>query len=683
MYRLLIKYGDDYKNLVIAGDGGLILEANDPLNYEFGKSSKTYSINILNTYENNLLLDNLFNKSFDYTVRFNNCYLQIEDNIYLSGIILINKVDANRARSQFISAHFDLIQGLKTTRLNEYDYGMVHAINKTNILASESLDLHDGNVVYDLIDRGKTQYHVNSPEVNPDQYASYVHLAERWPAVRVKKIMDTILPNMTIKGNHFNLSLYNSSQYLLFNRPNEGITGNPNDFERNKNSVDFVRQNPFNRNLNFTGELFNTTFVNVFGSGDVVSDENNLVSDAIITIKEGAVYNLEAKIFFRYRKLNPNFTPVADVNNPFIVRLLIEDPDTSSSIKFHTFDLPYVLEADEDSFDIELYCSLGDIYLEEDQKIRFSIFVAGKHDNLVSGLNNVLFGIAPESYARLRIKTGIGENLQLDVKDIMPNMTGADFLKSYLKEYCLQLYLNAEKGEAVFYNSQGVNEPVVDLTQNVIADTLSFMPDNKRTNYLFRREVDDAKLQALIESAPETNPNNEIFIDNDSDTTQVIPFETATSLAQPCTRLGITSNALQIWQQYDRNNPSEPPELSFGGKLRLVFVNPFSTANYTLHLADNPALMTRTVHNRFTTHPPTWFDNFHKDNINNKVFGHILECDLIVNNDLIVGLYYSEEGRDWRNKFFINISGASGYYKLMRLERKDNNIWKAKFYKYL
>jgi hypothetical protein len=691
MYRILIKYNGNYEPLLIEGDGGLILEANDPLNYEVGKSSKTLSITILNNGKNNLLLGNLFNKSFDYAVQFNDTYLNLEDNVYLSGIIKINEITAESARGQFISTSFQLFDSLKSNKLGDYNYGLTHNVTAANQVLSESLGLLSGDVVYDFIDRGKTLFHQNSSESNPNQYANRVLVSERFPAVRVKKIIDTLLSGYTISGNHFTNTLFSDDQYLLFTKDNINITGNEADWDAKLHRLELKREFELDLDLNIISVGSFDDLIDTSSNFKVISDNPKDIYHEIpppfapgnfgIEIKQSGHYRLSMLFNGDYSALD-----LPTITNAKATIQLRKSFVFGSYTTFKTVEIPITEFYEYSTWDMNLFATTGSIYLEAGEFLNVTLRISGTIPTPQAQVRLAVRVKPQKSFLRITPVTAMAEGVSLDIAKIMPNIKSSEFLKSYLNEYNLQLFVNAETKVAIIYDSNQGTPTEVDITKEIIANTATISPAN-RVNYRFTKKISDGKVSML---AQYTDINREYVFDIGAIEEETFESPFSTTHEEACPRFGVTAIIPQIWSTYDTERPTTPPNISTNAGLRIVFLGGVENCNY-IHEQMNglTASPTRTTFRKLTPVTAAFdsnfdgdlFKDFHESNIRNLVYGHILECDMIVRGDMLRNLYYLQDGGDWRNVFRISVTGIAGKYRLISLRRKSENVYRAKFYK--
>lgn len=676
MYRLLIKYDGEYQDLIIEGDGGLILETNDPLNYEFGKSNKTYSIIIPNTARNNLMLDNLFNKTFDYDIVFSDIFLQVFPNMLLGGKLIVNEITESDARCQFINANYDLIEDLKKNTLRDYSYGVSHTVTAANQILSESLSLNSGNVIYELLDRGMTLYHQNSPAASPNAFKHRLLVSERWPAYRLKKIIDTIFSGYTVGGNHFTNTLFSEKQYLLFNSDNVNISGDVDDWDRNLHVLELKFSEDQVEFLDLSGDSgFNHEILDTWDFDEVVTDDKAMhttVPANEITILEDGVYRVEFKWagVFRWADL-PTIT-----NN----RAILYIKKNGTTIKTDTVSLPVKENSDQE---YSYFISCGDIYLEEGDYLECQMNILGTIGTPEGNVGVEIITYAKDTYAYVGITTAIGEGYTLAMEDVMPNIKASDFIKAYCKEYGLQLLISAEKKEVLFFK-QSSSDSIVDISTMIIPDTVTIKPNSERNNVLFTRKITDDK----IAKTSDANTNNDYLLDIGEDATEVFESEFSTTHEEVISKFGYTGDMGQIWNEYDLRYPKKEPIWGANAGLRLLFDDGAKTCSYNLENSAGTTVA-RTSFRRLTPALSTFdsnfngdlYDDYHADIWNNKIYGHTLECDLIVTDDFIGSLYYHAADRDWRCLFSITIPRYSGLYRIKRLERKEANVYKAVLYK--
>jgi len=142
MYQLLIKDRNNlYQNVEIQEEGGLKISANEPFEFKFGRSIKTYTIKIMNNGHNNIVFDNIFYKNFDYK-RVWNAKLKINE-IYFEGLFKISTVNEFELSGQFISGAGLLWEQFGDTKLPDL--------------------MADGSSVWSYLNHTKTIQLVNQP----------------------------------------------------------------------------------------------------------------------------------------------------------------------------------------------------------------------------------------------------------------------------------------------------------------------------------------------------------------------------------------------------------------------------------------------------------------------------------------------------------------------------------------
>ena len=152
VYQLYIEHeaSGEYRTLDILGESGLIIEANDPLSFDFGKSTKSYTITLLNNGNNNALLGNIFYRNADYTKIYENLFLNI-DGLYIQGDFVLTKINARYAEGQFLSGAAQVWLRLGETTIpdlgwDEYNHTLDESIT--------DLDKFGGDIIYDMANRG-------------------------------------------------------------------------------------------------------------------------------------------------------------------------------------------------------------------------------------------------------------------------------------------------------------------------------------------------------------------------------------------------------------------------------------------------------------------------------------------------------------------------------------------------
>ena len=797
MYRLLIKKDDEYKELIISEEGGLILQASEPLEYKFGKAHKTYTITIPNFGENNYYLDNLFNKQFEYNVVYNDVYLGIENNIWLKGVLKVNSFDRKEAKCQFVSEYTTLLEELKSTKLNELDYGIEIEHTKDNIIDSQDgSTYHNGDIIFDFIDRGKTRAYKENDESGMD-------CAERFPAIRLKKIIDTIFEDYNIEGNFLENEFY-EKLYLPFIFKNKNITNELDFQDENKTKVTLEKlkeEQYLQIGLTNFSKVYNKTsdpsldFIIDYDISDSWDNDNN-----VFEVPEDGVYNISFLM-----EANAHITRRICDNNNSLIKIKILDNDnnvitekTETHIITEFFWDGNTPDNYEDDFGFDIKISTGNIYLQSDDKFKFqfefdidfwdSPMVPPTWDSTSQYSVNTIIQYNSKGYKAIRknavdwemddydpgdrvyhngqtyealVETyeepphsdwvvptvpdidndweeidlgtlefnvnnciievipssGIGENSTYRVEDFIFDEKVSDFIKDFLHLFNLELYINQDKKQVIFHQKE-YETNIIDITNRIIENSISITPDNQRNSYLYKFTIDgnDGIMNELYGLEDGIN-SDYLFNVTGSKETDEIEVNFSQTIIGKAPRYGIGSDLhhdppliytpiVRLWKEYNIDE-IEVSGFSTEFNKRLLLFNGLADCNYNLYnFNDTVGLVGQTQSQTITQFPyfdyryfgtdqfqlqfgirnnvaRDLFNKFHKQTITNKVYGHILECEMILNDDFISSLYYLDPNKDWRNLFSINIPGFSGYYRLFRLERKDDNIYNAKFYKEL
>lgn len=689
MFELFIKYNNGYQHLDIEGDGGLILETNNPLEYAFGKSHKTYSIQIPNTGNNNILLDNIFYKSYDHTIVFDDCFYKIDENIFLKGILKIYNVNNNIAEGQFVTEYSQLWTLFKNTKLSELDFSdLNHSLNATQIINSESLNLHGGDVIYDLVDRGKTKIHYLTEKHGRDNLgdiiSNRVDITERLPAVKIMKIFNTIFDDYELETN-FDAEDWYSKQYLLTTKHRENIKGT---------SQDFVNENTFNGKLG-------TNFINILPSE--IPDGNNNWSSIYLptffdtdnvgyntgnrrfTVQETGIYEVFVNISgWVAGTLNDNN------NNSGIIKLDIYNNVTDdiylSTIINHEYynqnwftgvpeDLKSEVLKEKTQFNINTFLpartfTAGDI-------ISFRVTYSGQTDimdiitidNVINN-NNTIFKIMPSTF--------YGYNETVEISKYMPDIKISDFISNWLKQFNIEMYVSSEDNKILFYK-RDYQEAAIDLTKYLIEADFNINHTPDRKNILFKNTLDgnDGLMKFLYERNTDINGDYLFNINALESTEFVSPF--SMTVEQPIPRWGISNNNAVMW----RNSELSPFFSNFN--MRLLWDAGSASCSYVL--TNFNTFNSRTTYRKLSTNisgfsskfNDGFFIHFHFKNIENLSYGHELQVKLFL-PATIINNFYNLTNNYWLNIFYINLNNIKGYYILSKLNNITNNYYNATFH---
>lgn len=692
---------DNAENLDITDNPAMILQHNDPLDYSFGKSFKSYSINLINSNRNNKVLGNLFNRNFNKKLVFDSI-LNI-DNIEFIGKLLVQNTNERGARGQFISTAGTLWTDLLTKDLKEdFDWSEYdHRLTLTNQLYADQGILNEGDIRYDFIYRGDGLLKQELPHM----IMRRIDMVERQPAIRLKAVLEKLFEGYEIEQNILPEEHYNRLYFLYCQNQTRNSSGWLRDAKAN------AFRNEYKEGGAYVADVDDKTWTHRF-TGDILFNnvsENLYENGTEYVIPEDGAYRLSGNIYFDevetlsnyFGELQLNFTNrkyivrIDEFNesDEFIQRICEEeyekddklnvlasftDEDLTFSFNTHTKELRggnklklYVL--------YEYTVNLEEIYADV-------IYKTHKTEE-VEGENVLKLGA---SNFDIETWQGIGWGGVVTGKWIVPDMSVRELVEGILTMFNAEFYFSQEKRKVYIYNRFQSQPSVYDITSRVVKDSLYTSEEPEKFNYKFKYREDGGDLYA--------KESFEMLVDNGSYKVDRRVRETKT-LELPFSYSVIRTIAPLILQMTDGYVDEESPEFKAGEVDRPNFTTNFNqrlafyagivfydTSIYSsaaqgtsLHIRQNVVNFS----NSYTTHSLGFknseglYNLYHRKNIERLERGKVLECDMILSPNFINNLYLLEEP-DFRSVYAIRINGFDGVYQIIELENIKDNLYHVK-----
>ena len=682
MFQLFIKKGTGYKQLILDGDVSIVFEANEPLDFTFGKSHKTYTIDIPNVGDNNILLDNLFYKNVSQTLTYNDVYLKIEE-VFIEGILYVYGFDSEFAQAQFVSGAGILWENISKKSLKEFDWTEIeHTLNQSNVI-----NTFNGRVRYDFINRGEGLYVDDGMNWSPNTTLYNVDIAERQPAVQIKYILNKIFDGYEVTQNILT-SLQYDNLYLLYaqnqTRNSEGWMNDAvaNGLRTNNSTNSIVLQQSgtfrvvnsvtglFNEveNLGFSGIRYQ---VPETGSYRIWA---NILADIVLTSGgfdgtwKGRKYNI---------KLNEydGSTFIRTIADYEITRD-DEIPDTFGAIYDNN------MEFKVDSKIIELQQGRY-IYIN----ISYSNFATDLNDDLMSPPppQTMIFENKVGGFLKVRPWNGMGYGSLVTGDWILPDITVGDFLKSLFKNFNVEFYLSETTKKIVIQNRHNVDLNVYDLTPLIIKNSFKSETKPQLNNYKFQYTEDRNDVYAKVQ-VEELMRSDGSYFQNYTIGSEPIPIQPLFSFnflrqAQP-----------QVIQMLNNSG-----KYSTDFNIRLAFYVGTLPWQWRRHAAGNtgapnPSATVTTGIPHFenerdditlsfadTTNKTGIYNKFYTNNILRINDGLIITLDIILTSSFISSIN-DLSGRDLRAIYYVNVNGIKGYYQIISIERINENIGRVQLF---
>jgi hypothetical protein len=668
--ELLIKKGTTFHNIDIQADAGLIITANNPFEFTFGKSFKTYTIQILNTGNNNQVLDNLFYKHYDETLKYEDVYIKI-DGVYLRCILKVNKITGFYAEATAISSSGLLWDGLRSKNLkNDFDWSAYdHTLNTTNALNNS---LFSGDVLYDFVNRGRG---VSAPGTRN------FDLAELQPAIRAKAIIDKIFSGYTVNQNVWSSAEYEAI-YLLFCQA----------FSRNteewKETAAVYGQN--DADIAITATVEQDLSTNTVWFADWISEIDgdmsvNASKTYRYTVPETGAYKVDLRLTLTFNIENDDSNSYSFINRHYIARVKELNSDGSLSRILHSkrvnlADASYINFSETREFTLDTKT----VSVQSGKIIEIEIYY--KNSVSLGSVNQSASASAGElDFVRVTPWQWYGQGDSVPGEYVVPDMTVQDFLTALYRMFNIEFYFSDETKQIYMQNRSTATLSVYDITDLILTDTgeIETEADPKNLRFGFVEDQKDTQRNYYNRIG---GSDGSYFSDNGSpeEINLSIPF--AFNFYVPGTSIISTK---------------EGGDYSTDNVQRISYYNGTTSYSWTLEAANpaasgdtvTPSSLLQTVRRDFsneygTSYTLDYSDRTGEDGIFTRFYADlderlknqkVLELNMIVNADLLSSMYFVT-GKDLRAVYYLGIEGIRGYYQIVELEKIQGNIYKALLY---
>ena len=563
-------------DLHISANPRLLFMANSITNK--GRSSKSYTIEIVNDKHNDSMLSGLFSNKNNRTIRFEASYRI--SSITFTGWLLITGRDKWKASGVFISGNGALWEALQDKNLRDYDWSAYnHELNRTNVLASES----GGSYIYDIADRGEFKQDGSLTDRVP------VDITERYPALNVITIIKNIVESEGCDIARIMDIDDPLNYYLLFTQDKD--IRNSKEWEKDALFEATAETNQTYTETVTGGATSPTAFElseNMVLPSETVDNGNNYnTSTGVYETTETGTYRFIAPYSFRISC--DNVITDASIEIGFKRGLISSDrifyetidiPDADWGVDREVFltgeiDTKYINEGG--SGDVNMYVKVtGDVATSTgvDVEIRLDHVVEPDSVGWPSDKELIVSRFYNDT------SRWYGEGSTVEMSNVVPDISALDFLSKVFNYLNIYAYYRPEiKTLEIAITREDEPEQttleLVDIEQQF----------DERTNYWLRFATDKA-------GAPD-----DIYFDNDQGIDAEIKFDLSRTLISDCFRV-FRASSVQIpilWEGGDKSplrweDRFSPPAwktkanlriLQFDGRLDMTTLTPAGTYNLT------------------------------------------------------------------------------------------------------
>lgn len=722
-----------YSYLDLKNEAGIIIKANNPLDYTFGKAYKTYTIEIIKSGKNNELLDNLFHKNLTKTLIYD-AILKINE-IEFVGKLYIHNLTERGAKGQFVAAAGTLWARLLDKNVKQdFEWsGYTHTLNEATFDLSDAGNLFDGEIRYDFIDRGFSQlnfdvldYIFNSTEPNTNKKTQmdlyYQRVAntlttmqalERHPAMRVRSVLQKIFEGYSIYQNMMSDEDFDKLYYLYC----QDQSRNTEDWMVEAQASAEANQPKQTALFHPQSKLGNTVYFNFEEKGLFHDISTNLSENGTkYVIPEDGSYRFRGSVFFD--EIRMNLSNAVDFNHLKLVVELYEydDNDVFQEIiytkeEFVSLDLsqyPNLYFYDETvNFDTGVRGLKKDHYIKLRVTYQFNetadggVMVAFKthqedgNGDLEFGANN--YSVQPWQ--------GIGYGGEVPGYWAVPDMTVAELITDILKKFNAEFYFSEEKREVYFFNRFITIPKLFDLTERIVKDSIVTNEEPIKRNYVFEYEEDsNDEIGNLAMETVGTVQKPNYVIDNKSEDTLEIKLNESFSAKRTTSQLisgpgFLIAHSFIFMRQAAHNVTYEIPnfrtmtyEVSdyttdfnqrmafYWGSLSIHQYRLYKSAEDYVNKSAPPLFLNHngeSGENRVgLSFNDNLFEKYHDKNVTRLLEGNRIECDIVVDTQFLYSMYFLT-GRDLRSLYAIRIDGFDGVYQIISLNLKHDNIFRC------
>jgi hypothetical protein len=452
--ELLIKHNGEFEHLDIQGDAGLIMTANNPFEFQFGRAFKTYTIQILNTGRNNFLLGNLFHKNLGQKIKFQDVYIKLQG-IYVKCILNISNINSQYAEGIAISTSGLFWDELRYKNL-KHDFSWLslqHVLNATNVQIET---LAGGDLVYDFVFRGQG--------VSSGDFMRIVDIAEMQPAVRLQALMQRMFSGYTVEQNVWSSAEY-ESLYLLFCQP---FSRNTPDWLENaavfgQNEASHVSLATLEQDLSTNTVWFADWIQEIDGEMTLNADKTYRYE-----VPETGAYKVTARLTASFEVSNTDDNPYSFINRHYLVRVRELNADFSPNRVLYSqrIDLAndtYIIFNDVRTFNIDTKT----VSIEAGKVLEIEIYYRHSVD---SGSVDQIASVSSAAFDFVRVTPwqwfGQGDTVPGDYA--IPDLTVQDFLSGLFRQFNIEFYFNEERKKVVLQSRSQAAKQVFDLTPLIL-----------------------------------------------------------------------------------------------------------------------------------------------------------------------------------------------------------------------
>ena len=724
-YSLYKKVDGELKTLDILSNGGFLITSNDPLNYKYGRSFKTYTIKLANTPNNNLLLDNLWYKRNNWKTIYN-VILEV-DGVLMNGILNIMSFDDNTASTQFTSTVSLYIEELGNKNLKDFDWSEYdHILTPEILTTSATQDFMGGDIIYDFADRGVGEFMNNTFDRTPRRrrgtpaiFGKYISVAESQPAIRFKTILDKIFEGYTVDYKIFEEnSEWNNvfeDLYLLFSNDRQRNTKNwkknaLENAEVNEETVYTFPTETRSISTSPTAFFYNWGKWSEHTLGNVqYTQSTDFQQVDYVTINETGTYNIKANFNNDFKVSvsgNAGNVSIRNAQMYYVIQKQNEN-GTWSNIRrllVWTRDVPYFFTDNITYYWDNLQEDIGlnikwnritreDVFttlmeFEEGDNIRafveFNYFIESNTTETVQLTfsttaltesdfdDRCFFDIIPWD--------GMGGDSEVLGEWIVPDMKVKDFISTFLKLFNAEFHINMERKYILLLNRFNQIPETYDITPFIIPETFNNRILIKDNNWELSYTDDGDIAQQEYWGDKKTG---EKLVDLDKFNTTQLTVNNI-SIITPSGQ-GVFQDLIPIF----RDKPTdEESSYKTTWKPRLAFYNSTSDWEHSImYLESNnnfehPAsvipnftLEKNGVTLDFDTQGGI-YNNFHIDNILRQNFNNMVKVDIMLTPYQISQMYYLN-GFDLTKNYAMRIEKWEGVYQIISLKQKRDNVYEA------
>lgn len=733
----IIKGSEKYPLIGIDG-GGFQFQNNDPINWEWGKANKTFSINIPNIERNNEVLDNIFWTNWNWEREWE--AEMIWEQIRIPGVLTIFQWNTRSARGQFVANNLTSLTTLLGTQLNEIDTSDGdHTKTPGNVVSGMKGTLADGNIIYDYVDRGTGDYFGNESNIKkgiapqnselPYPNAFYmprsIGIHESQPAIKLKWLLEKCFSDWNIE---WNIGGTDAEDFLdtlyILRAPFREDLYNPMFLDAEKyeepDDDELEETITFQRTLPAGGSITPMVFtIDAWGLGNTTSmmGEQNLFPVKEYKIDYGgtwrisANWNMNITLFGAEGGKVQTFRIKDTVIKQIIERKLPDsrtwttyreetlldetgESDISNSFSWNATDIREEWSGSDDDWGPPAI-DTSPIYVLEDTEWRMYYEITTTPETTQTSGTQVLDMTlswrhnSPErdplipfrSWKQFEPLLGEGSGSPVEISKVVPQWTVGDLLRNTLTLFSAEVYINdALKTIKIINRGASVGDPY-DITENIITDSLELTPySGGDLEWGWKPDSNDA---IMIRRWRDSSPFPKSLPGN-GEGSKLIEVEWSYTEELDRTNPKTTSQRetfLRMW-----NNRFQP-EYSLDFQPRIVqylgwtdwdleIISRTTPTDIHFSASVTPLLTLNGSDSlRWDADPGIW-TMFHQENAQRIVDGVKITFQLRLNSQWISQIYYTL-GKSLAADYWIGVPGFGGIWQIVKLRWKEGSIWTA------